>query len=98
MRFGGGSKVKFANIRDLQRDASALVSLAEKGEDVIITKRGKPAAVIYPLNEDQIEEYMIEHSPSIRKKISEGLKDAREGNVVSMSDMLKRRKKSAKKI
>ena len=88
--------MKFANIRDLQRDASALISLAEKGEDVIITKRGKPAAVIYPLSEDMMEDYMISHSPSIRKKLAEGLKDAREGNVVSMSDMLKRRKLAKK--
>ena len=88
--------MKFANIRDLQRDASAIVSLAEKGGEVIITKRGKPAAVIYPLTEDMIEDYMISHSPSIRKKIAEGLKDAREGNVLSMSDMLKRRKRVKK--
>ncbi len=83
--------MKFANIRELQKDASALVSLAEKGEDVIITKRGKPAAVIYPLSEDMIEDYMILHSPSIKKKIAEGLRDAKEGNVISMADMLKRR-------
>ncbi len=90
--------MKFANIRELQKEASALVSLAEKGEDVIITKRGKPAAVIYPLTEDLIEDYMIQHSPSIRKKIAEGLRDARDGNVISMSDMLNRRKtKRAKK-
>ena len=29
--------MKFANIRELQKDASGLVSLVEKGEDVIIT-------------------------------------------------------------
>ncbi|MDA8078808.1 MAG: type II toxin-antitoxin system prevent-host-death family antitoxin [Nitrospiraceae bacterium] len=84
--------MKFANIRDLQKDASALVSLAEHGEDVIITKRGKPAAVIYPLSEEQIEEYMIEHSPTIRKKIAEGLKDAREGRVTPIGDLLKGKK------
>jgi len=86
-----GDKVKFANIRDLQKDASGLVSLAEKGEDIIITKRGKPAAVIYPLTEDMIEDYMIQHSPSIKKKLAEGMKDAREGRVVSLDNMFKRR-------
>ncbi len=86
-----GEKMKFANIRDLQRDASGLIALAEKGEDVIITKHGKPTAVIYPLNEEAMEDYMISHSPSIKKKLAEGMKDAREGNVVSMDDMLKRR-------
>jgi prevent-host-death family protein len=90
--------MKFANIRDLQKDASGLVSLVEKGEDVIITKRGKPVAVMYPLTEETMEDYMISHSPSIKKKLAEGMKDAREGNVISLDDMLKRRNlKRAKK-
>lgn len=84
--------MKFANIRELQKDASALVSLAEKGEDIIITKRGKPAAVIYPLSEGMIEDYMIQHSPSIRRKIEEGLKDAREGRVIPIEDLVRIRK------
>lgn len=89
-------KMKFANIRELQRDASGLVDLVEKGEDVVITKHGKPAAVIYPLTEDMIEDYMIQHSPTIRKKIEEGLRDARAGRVIPISEMLKRRRHAKK--
>jgi len=84
--------MKYANIRELQKDASGIISRVEKGEDVIITKRGKPAAVIYPLTEDTIEDYMIQHSPSIRKKIDEGLKDAREGRVIPIAELLKTRR------
>jgi prevent-host-death family protein len=84
--------MKYANIRELQKDASGIISRVEKGEDVIITKRGKPAAVIYPLAEDVIEDYMIQHSPSIRKKIEEGLRDVREGRVTPIGELLKARK------
>ena len=84
--------MKFANIRELQKDASGIITLVEKGQDVIITKRGKPAAVIYPLTEDMIEDYMIQHSPTIRKKIDEGLRDAREGRVIPIEDLMKARK------
>ena len=83
--------MKFANIRELQKNASSLVSLVEKGEDVIITKRGKPTAVIYPLTEDTIEDYMIQHSPTIKKKLADGLQDAREGRTTPIEDLLKRR-------
>jgi prevent-host-death family protein len=86
--------MKFANVKELQRDASGIINLVEKGEDVIITKRGKPAAVIYPLSEDEIEDYMIHHSPSIRKKIEEGLKDSREGKIISLRDIIKARKRA----
>ena len=82
--------MKFANIRELQKEASGLVNLVEKGEDVIITKRGKPAAVLYPLTEDDIEEYMLQFSPSIKKKIEEGLKDARAGHVTAIGELLKK--------
>ncbi|MBI5025697.1 MAG: type II toxin-antitoxin system prevent-host-death family antitoxin [Nitrospirae bacterium] len=84
--------MKYANIKELQKDASGIISRVEKGEDVIITKRGKPAAVIYPLTEDVIEDYMIQHSPSIRKKIEEGLKDVREGRVTPIDELLKARR------
>lgn len=90
--------MRFANIRELQKDASGIINLVEKGQDVVITKRGKPAAVIYPLNEDLIEDYLIQHSPTIRKKIEEGLKDLREGRVIPIGDLLKvlRARKRAK--
>jgi prevent-host-death family protein len=88
--------MKFVNIRELQKEASSLVNLAEKGEEVVITKRGKPAAVIYPLDEDTIEDYMIRHSPAIKKKLAEGMKDAREGRVTPIEDLLKR-KRTAKR-
>ncbi len=84
--------MKFANVKELQKDASGIISRVEKGEDVIITKRGKPAAVIYPLSESEIEDYLIEHSPSIRKKIEEGLKDRKEGKTIPLRDLLKARK------
>jgi prevent-host-death family protein len=86
--------MKFANVKELQKDASGIIRLVEKGEDVIITKRGKPAAVIYPLTEDMIEDYMIQHSPSIRKKIEEGLKDSREGKITPLRDVMKARKRA----
>jgi len=84
--------MKFANVKELQKDASGIISLVETGEDVIITKRGKPAAVIYPLNEDEIEDYMIQHSPSIRKKIEEGLKDSKKGKIIPLRDLMLARK------
>lgn len=83
--------MKFANIRELQKDASGIIAMVEKGQDVIITKRGKPAAVIYPLTEDMIEDYMIQYSPTIRKKIDEGLRDAKKGRVIPIEDLMKAR-------
>ena len=84
--------MRFANIKELQKDASGIIGAVERGEDVIIVKHGKPTAVIYPLTEDQIEDYLIQHSPSIRKKIEQGLNDIKDGNVTPLAELLKSRK------
>ena len=41
-----------------------------------------------------IEDYMIQHSPGIRKKIEEGLKDSREGKIIPLRDIIKARKRA----
>lgn len=84
--------MRFANIKELQKDASGIITMVERGEDVIVTKHGKPAAVIYPLSEDVIEDYLIQHSPTIRKKIEEGMKDVKEGRVIPIEKLLAARK------
>ena len=84
--------MRFANVKELQKDASGIISSVERGEDAIITKHGKPVAVIYPLNEDTVEDYLLQHSPKIRKKIEEGLKDLRAGRVTPLGELLKARK------
>lgn len=88
--------MRFANVKELQKDASGIISSVEHGEDVIITKHGKPTAVIYPLNEDTIEDYLLQHSPKIRAKIEEGLRDIKAGRVTPLDELLKTRKKRAK--
>jgi hypothetical protein len=41
-----------------------------------------------------IEDYMIQHSPSVRKKIAEGLRESREGKIISLRDIMKARKRA----
>jgi hypothetical protein len=36
---------------------------------------------------------MLRHSPTLRKKIEEGLKDIREGRTISLADYTRRRTK-----
>ena len=59
-----------------------------KGNPVIITYRGKPAASLTPLSEDDLEDFILENSPKIRRMIAQGEKDIREGKVTSLEDYL----------
>jgi len=64
-----------------------------KGNPVIITYRGKPAASILPLSEDDLEDFVIENSPLIRKKILKAEEDLKAGRVISLDEYLSTQKR-----
>jgi prevent-host-death family protein len=80
--------MRVANTVDLKNKTNKLLAEVMKGNPVIITFRGKPAASILPLTEDDLEDFIIEHSPSIREKIKLAEEDIRRGRVVSLDDYL----------
>ncbi|MHB0867727.1 MAG: type II toxin-antitoxin system Phd/YefM family antitoxin [Thermoleophilia bacterium] len=67
-------------IRDLKNRASEIVrKVREEQIPYIITLRGKPSAMIIPLEENEVEDYIIAHHPYFvmlrdksRKEIYEG--------------------------
>ena len=51
-------------IRDLKNRASEIVrKVKEEQAPYIITLRGKPSAMIIPLEENEVEDYIIAHHP-----------------------------------
>ena len=87
--------MKFAAIRDLQIKASVVVKKAEQ-EPVVITVHGRPKAVLTPISEDELEDFIFANHPSLRKRIERGLRDIRRGKVIAHQDLkaklMKRRK------
>ena len=64
------------NTVDLKNITNKILAEVMKGNPVIVTYRGKLAASILPLKEEDLEDFIIEHSPSIRKKIKHTEKDS----------------------
>lgn len=60
--------MKIASVKEVKDRLSQFLKTAEK-EDVVITKNGRPNAVIHHLGEDEIEDYLLEHDPKFRTKI-----------------------------
>jgi prevent-host-death family protein len=85
--------MKVANTVELKNKTNQLLREVMKGKPLIISYRGKPAASLLPLTADDLEDFMIEHSPSIRKKIAQAEKDIKEGKLVSLDDYLARLEK-----
>jgi prevent-host-death family protein len=47
---------KFATVRDLKNQTTALIREAEKGKPVIVTRRGKPVATLKPFDQRDLDE------------------------------------------
>lgn len=85
--------MRVANTVDLKNKTNELLREVMKGNPIIITYRGKPAASILPLSEDDLEDFVIENSPSIRKKISKADEDLKTGRVISLDEYLSTQKR-----
>ena len=80
--------MKVANTVELKNKTNELLRAVVKGEPVIITYRGKPAAALTALTEDDLEDFILENSPSIRKKIAKAEEDIKAGKIISLDDYL----------
>lgn len=80
--------MRVANTVELKNQTNKILKSVMKGIPVIITYRGKPAASLTPLTEEGLEDFVLEHSPKIRKMIAEAEKDIQQGKVVSLEEYL----------
>ncbi|MCJ7784078.1 MAG: type II toxin-antitoxin system prevent-host-death family antitoxin [Desulfobacterales bacterium] len=85
--------MRVANTVELKNKTNELLREVMKGNPLIITYRGKPAASILPLSEDDLEDFIIENSPSIRKKILKADEDLKAGRVISLDEYLSTQKR-----
>lgn len=89
--------MKFSSVRELKFKTSEVLRRTAKGEPVIITSHGKPKAILMPATEDDLEDFLLAYSPSLRRKIEEGLGDVREHRVTRLEDYLTQHSKGKKK-
>ncbi len=85
--------MRVANTVELKNKTNELLREVMRGNPLIITYRGKPAASILPLSEDDLEDFIIENSPSIRKKILKAEEDLKAGRIISLDDYLSAQKR-----
>ena len=80
--------MKVANTVELKNKTNQLLRMVMKGEAVIITHRGKPAASLTALTEDDLDDFILEHSPRIKKMVADAEVARLKGAVVSLEDYL----------
>lgn len=72
--------MRFCTIAELKAHAPEIVRETEsRGSQCLITRHGKPMALIVPISEEEIEWTRI---PSVRRRLVQALKERKEGKVV----------------
>jgi prevent-host-death family protein len=89
MKNFGRNAMKVANTVELKNKTNKILRDVMKGQPVIITYRGKPAASLTPLSEDDLEDFVIENSPKIRKMLKQAISDVEQGRITPLDKYLK---------
>jgi len=82
--------MRLVSVRQLKATPSEFLRLAAKGETVVIASRGKPTAVLRAISEEELEDYILENSPRIKKLVAEADRDRRAGRVTSLEKYIAR--------
>ena len=86
--------MKFVTLRDLKINPSKVVGRLAK-EDLIVTRRGKPAAALVYLDEELLEDFILVHHPTLLKEVesarAEHLKKGGISHEAMKKSLLRRR-------
>lgn len=72
-------------VKQLGNGASRVIRAVEGGDRVVVTKRGRAAAVILPVEE--AEDYLLTHDPEFVRRRDEARRDFDAGRTVSLDDL-----------
>lgn len=76
-------------IRELARRASAIVrNVRETGEPAIVTDRGRAVGVLYPIEADALEDYVLANAPEFVTSLRDADDDLAAGRTVSLDELL----------
>ena len=80
--------MKFVSVAEAKAKFSEILRKS-KNEDIVITSRGKPKALIQNLEGEDFEDFIITHSKKIRESIEKAWEAYKKGDVVELDEMIK---------
>ncbi len=84
--------MKFATVRELQTNASRVLKKVRNGEDVVLTRIGKPEAALIRLSEDALEEFLVLRHPTLLKELRAAYKEYLKAGGITQEAMRQRLK------
>ena len=82
----GGVKLEEAE-GHLEKASEILRAVREEGAEYIITYQGRPMAVLLPVDEDELEDYVLSHHPHFIELREQARQAIREGEFATSKDL-----------
>ncbi|OGF54727.1 MAG: hypothetical protein A2Z21_00955 [Candidatus Fraserbacteria bacterium RBG_16_55_9] len=79
--------LKFVNVTELHDKVSEILRNLEK-QDVIVTYRGRPKALIRPMTESDLEDYVLAHHPRFQRALETAYQDVKANRISSLEDLI----------
>ena len=83
--------MKFANVRELKNKTSEILRFAEK-EEIVVTSKGKPKAIIKGVSEEDFEDYLLENNPKFLAALEKAREEYLQMGGIGIDEYLKKRK------
>lgn len=79
-------------IRDFKnRVTEILRGVEERKSPVVVTRHGRPSALILPIDSPEAEDYVLSHAPEIVASLREAESDRRLGRTINLRAYKRRR-------
>lgn len=89
--------IQFVNVRELKNRVSEVIRRTRKG-DVVVTSRGKPTVVLHAVADDELEDYLLAHSPNFLKSLERSYREYRRKGSVSVERLLTRTERELERL
>ncbi|MCK9248773.1 MAG: type II toxin-antitoxin system prevent-host-death family antitoxin [Solirubrobacteraceae bacterium] len=84
-RISRGRATSTIGVRELARNASAIISgIEETKEPALITRRGRPVAYVLPVDSEQFEDFVLAHAPTFVEGMARADAELAAGKTVSL--------------
>ena len=81
--------MKFVNIRELSKSPSKYIRSANEEGDIIITRNGKPYAVISRIDGSELEDYILAKHFDLENEFKRAVKEYESGETTNAHELLK---------
>ncbi|MBK5092014.1 MAG: type II toxin-antitoxin system Phd/YefM family antitoxin [Actinobacteria bacterium] len=75
-------------IRELKNRTSEYIRRVRSEGPLIITSNGRPLAAMIPLEPEEVEDFLIAHSPRVKEAIRKGLRDIEKGRTFAVDELI----------